>query len=276
VWGSSDLSYRHLVVHEIGNGNVLSFDTLSPSAAPGQFRTSIDIGSGIASAELVSTGGSQHIADVAFSSINNVMGSPGDDVITGSQGADTIDAGVGGLDIVRGYGGDDLITLSSYADHGEANGNIGNDTLSGGGAFSTLYGGQGNDHIGVFGPSAMANGNRGDDLIIGSIFGGDSLYGGEGDDTIQGGRGKDWISGDLGHNTLTGAGAADTFHASAGDDVVSDFSIADGDRVQVDAGLTYEARQSGSDVDITLSNSGHMILQNVQLSSLPAGWIISS
>jgi len=276
VWGSSDLSYRHLVVHEIGSGNVLIFDTPAPVAGLGQLRTSIDIGSGVASAEVVSGDSNQHIADIVFTGINNVRGSPGADFITGSEGADTIDTGVGGLDIVRGYAGDDLIELSQYADHGEANGNTGDDTLSGGGEFSTLYGGQGNDRISAFGPSATANGNKGDDVLVGSIFSGDSLYGGQGDDSIEGGPRKDWISGDLGHNTLAGAGGADTFHASAGDDVVRDFSIADGDRVQIDAGLTYDPRQIGPDVEVTLSNSGHMTLQNVQLSSLPAGWIFSA
>jgi hypothetical protein len=73
--------------------------------------------------------------------------------------------------------------------------------------------------------------------------------------------------------TLTGGSGADTFHASAGmgADVVTDFSFTGGDRVQVDAGLTWTV--SGSVV--TFSDGSTLTLTGVSAGSLPAGWIFS-
>jgi hypothetical protein len=87
----------------------------------------------------------------------------------------------------------------------------------------------------------------------------------------------DVLVGSSGDNTLTGGAGADTFHAfsGAGMEVVTDFNSAEGDRVQLDAGTTWHASQSGADVLIDMGNGDEMILKNVTLSALPSGWIFT-
>ena len=65
---------------------------------------------------------------------------------------------------------------------------------------------------------------------------GDHLLGSAGDDVVSGGRGNDWLEGAGGNDTLTGGAGSDTYvlRADSGNDVVTDFSVADGDRVMLD------------------------------------------
>jgi serralysin len=58
--------------------------------------------------------------------------------------------------------------------------------------------------------------------------------------------------------------------------VVTDFNRAQGDRVQLDPGTQYTATQQGADVHIVMVGGGEMVLLNVQLSSLSAGWIFGA
>jgi hypothetical protein len=68
---------------------------------------------------------------------------------------------------------------------------------------------------------------------------------------------------------MTGGSGADIFHSSsdAGIDRVLDFSVAEGDRVQLDPGTTYAIAQVGSDTVITMS-AGQVVLVGVSMSSL--------
>ncbi|THD79171.1 MAG: calcium-binding protein, partial [Phenylobacterium sp.] len=108
--------------------------------------------------------------------------------------------------------------------------------------------------------------------------GGDILRGGQGDDVIHAGSGAEWISGDRGNDTIYGGSGADTFHTftGAGIDQVVGFSAAKGDHVQVDAGTHYTLSQSGADTLIDMGGGDEMILKNVQLSTLPTGWIFGA
>jgi Ca2+-binding RTX toxin-like protein len=101
-------------------------------------------------------------------------------------------------------------------------GQDGNDTLLGGEGNDYLDGGLGNDVI---------YGQDGNDSISGA-FGNDRLFGGAGADTIFAGWGNDAIYGDGG----TGADVF-IFAANEGLDVISDFSMTQGD------GLTFGARR---------------------------------
>ena len=69
----------------------------------------------------------------------------------------------------------------------------------------------------------------------------DIVRGGQGDDLVLGGDGNDYVSGDRGSDTIIGGLGADTFHSfgGAGVDRVTDFRLADGDRVLLDPGTTY-------------------------------------
>jgi len=68
----------------------------------------------------------------------------------------------------------------------------------------------------------------------------DVLAGTNGTDTVEGGRGNDRLDGGAGNDTLIGGAGADAFvlRSGGGDDVVSDFDAASGDRVMFDFG-TY-------------------------------------
>jgi Ca2+-binding RTX toxin-like protein len=196
----------------------------------------------------------------------NINGLAGDDTITGSTGSDTL------------FGGDGADRITTGPDANFVNGNKGDDVIIGrSGVGDVLFGGQGNDWIDATGSSGhnIINGNLGNDLVLGGS-GGDFLRGGQGDDLVVGGSGADTLSGDLGHNTLTGGGGADVFHAHAGQDVVTDFNLAQGDRVQIDAGMHYTVTQAGADVHIDLANGGEMILQNIQSTQLTSGWLFQA
>ena len=134
----------------------------------------------------------------------------------------------------------------------------------------------GTDQITAQASDNILYGNLGSDTLNGGT-GNDLIRGGQGDDVLQSGAGNDWMSGDRGSDTLTGGAGADTFHAfsGAGMDVVTDFNSAEGDRVQLDAGTTWHASQSGADVLIDMGNGDEMILRNVTLSALPSGWIFT-
>lgn len=164
----------------------------------------------------------------------------GTHVVAGGDGADMLKAGPKG-DLIRAGGGND-----------------------------SVQGGAGADDI---------NGNGGDDLIQGGV-GAEILRGGQGNDSISGGAGNDFISGDRGDDTLSGGAGADLFHGSldSGRDVITDFNAAEGDHIQLDAGTPFTVSQAGSDVIIHLGVNhdvftGEIILKNVQLSSLPPGFI---
>jgi Ca2+-binding RTX toxin-like protein len=158
--------------------------------------------------------------------------------INGNEGADTIVGRSLTGDWLLGGQGADSITAEQSSGHNLINGNLGNDTLRGGSDADTIRGGQG-------------------------------------DDIVVGGAGADWLSGDLGHNTLTGGDGADKFHAFAGpgSDLVTDFDAAQGDRIVLDPGVAFTAEQVGADTVVHVGAQGQMILANVQLATLPGGWI---
>ncbi|WP_324087623.1 SGNH/GDSL hydrolase family protein [Phenylobacterium sp.] len=195
--------------------------------------------------------------------------------VPGDAGNNTLVA-LSGTNVLFGADGNDSITGGTGFDR--VNGNKGDDVILGHSLTGDwLLGGQGNDVVNAFQSTGhnILNGNLGADTLFGGV-GGDTLRGGQGDDTITGGASGDWLSGDLGDNTLTGGGGADTFHAGGGIDHVADFSLAQGDRVQLDAGETYTANQVGADTVINLSGGGQMVLANVQLNTLTDGWIFNA
>jgi Ca2+-binding RTX toxin-like protein len=184
-----------------------------------------------------------------------IIGLGGDDVLQGNMGADSLDGGAGD-DVV--YGGKD------------------DDLVDGGAGDDWLYGDLGNDQVlGGLGDDVI-QGAAGNDLCDGGE-GADTVRGGQGDDVIEGGPGDDWLSGDLGNDTLAGGDGADIFHifAGAGTDQVTDFSFAGGDRIQLLLGTTYTVSQVGADTVMVLTGA-QLVLQNVQLASLPDGWIFAA
>ena len=90
------------------------------------------------------------------------------------------------------------------------------DALTGDAHDNILYGGAGNDHL---------SGNDGNDL----------LSGGTGNDILVGGAGNDILIGGAGNDNLTGGTGADTFKTGSGNDNITDYNLAEGDKVDISA-----------------------------------------
>lgn len=112
-----------------------------------------------------------------------VIGTEGDDMLTGGAGADQL-LGGGGMDVLDG--------------------GAGNDELRGGTGDDTLIGGEGND-------------------VLLAARGSDELSGGDGEDFLYGGVGDDELSGDDGNDILDGGQGEDTLRGGDGDDLVFGF-----------------------------------------------------
>jgi Ca2+-binding RTX toxin-like protein len=206
---------------------------------------------------------------------DQISGGSGDDVLIGDQGDDSM---VGGL-------GNDVFALFSREDFAGVSENQGNDTIDGGdgidrvslsedgessthGATIDLAAGtysitdnSGTAH-GVMLNIEQVGGSWVSDRIMGSAAanffdgsgGDDSLFGAAGNDTIIGNDGADVLSGGLGNDTLTGDGnlhGADTFVFDAAPgvanaDVITDFSDADGDHIQLDGNAMVAIGPSGN------------------------------
>ncbi|QBE63356.1 calcium-binding protein [Pseudoduganella lutea] len=108
----------------------------------------------------------------------DLYGGHGDDTLQGTGNSDELNGGAGN-DVL--YSGD---AESRYLERGdEMDGDIGNDTVIGGGNNDTLDGGRGNDDLDGGGNNDSIEGEDGDDIIRVSA-GEDSIAGGDGIDTV--------------------------------------------------------------------------------------------
>lgn len=226
-------------------------------------------------------------ARVPVSALSGVptTGTAGADILTAVLGAPSVFAGLGDDTIsgvpgwttatyLRGEDGNDSVAGSAAFD--DVNGNQGADTIDGGaGGNDWLLGGRDNDLITAHASNNLIFGNVGDDTLAGGT-GQDTIRGGQDNDVITGGAGNDFLAGDRGNDTLTGGAGADIFHffSGAGLERVTDFSLAEGDRVQLLPGTQYSIAQSGSDTVISLAGGDQMILVGVSLSA--GSWIFGA
>jgi hypothetical protein len=173
-----------------------------------------------------------------------------DDVVTvnGTNGTDLIQ-GQAGSQILNGGAGDDVLF-----------GGDGNDTLDGGSGNDTLNGGTGIDTV-TYADATVgvtvnlvagtATGGAGTDLlsnienVVGSNFN-DTIQGGSGTNVIDGGAGNDILIGGGRSDTLTGGAGADTFvyqavsdSPTSSHDIITDFSHAEGDKIDVSEIATF-------------------------------------
>ncbi|WP_424928303.1 calcium-binding protein [Amaricoccus tamworthensis] len=127
----------------------------------------------------LATGLTNYVGE-SFTEFENLVTGDGNDVLQGTNGANTINAS-DGHDEISGSGGDDF--------------------LLGGNDDDTIYGGQGDDDI---------YGGNDDDWMHGNA-GNDYIHGGSGDDTLLGGWGHDRLIGGYGADHLIGGPGDDTF-----------------------------------------------------------------
>jgi serralysin len=219
-------------------------------------------------------GGSGDDTLVGNAANNSLSGGAGADSIRGAEGDDTINGGAG-QNYLRGDDGNDSLIGGAAFD--DINGNMGADTIHAGAGDDWAVGGKDNDLIYGDDGADIVYGNLGNDTLDGNL-GNDIVRGGQGDDLVFGGPGDDWLSGDRGNDTLYGEQGADIFHSfsGAGIDRVMDFSVAEGDRVQLDPGTTYAVTQVGADTVVDMGGGDQLILVGIQKTTLPAGWIFGA
>ncbi|MBX9750205.1 MAG: hypothetical protein K5Q68_11510 [Roseococcus sp.] len=207
----------------------------------------------------------------------SVLGGNAGDVLTGGAGDDSI-AGRVGDDTLSGGAGRD--TLRGGADQDDLSGGAGDDSLFGEGGHDTLRGDDGQDRLGGGAGEDLLSGGAGQDTLLGDA-GDDTLRGDAGADTLRGGLGLDQLDGGLGDDLLEGGTEADVFRLSAGVDFISDFSEAEGDRLDV-SGLEIRtlaqfqsiAVQVGTTLRLNTGAGDITRLRNVTLAELEADDLI--
>lgn len=132
-------------------------------------------------------------------------------------------------------------------------------------------------------PNDQLYGLQGNDTLIG-LEGNDELYGGSDNDSLDGGAGNDTLNGHTGINTLIGGAGGDTFilddlfdlTSETTTSTITDFSIADGDKIGLGGTLTYNKltiTDSANGAEIKLTNSALptlAIVKNVTAAQLTA------
>ena len=231
-----------------------------------QYGDSADYVMGTSSDEIFDLAGGDDWIEAGLGN-DDVSGGSGDDELYGNQGRDTL---LGGNGQDRLYGGKDNDDVSGGAGNDELFGNKGLDTLLGGNGQDKLYGGKDDDRLLGNQGQDLILGNRGNDYLFGGQdndrlygnLGADYLYGNLGGDAIWAGQGDDWIDGGAGGDWLWGNKGADRFHLSAGYDVIYDFSVNQGDSLEVDGFQILGYKQLGYDLLVT-HQQGSTLLVNV-------------
>ena len=235
--GDDILQIKSTVAMTVEGG--AGIDTVDFSKSASYNRYYIDLASQMYSAYRLE---SLAIANVAFSSIENVIGGGGSDTIFGTAMNEVLN-GYSGNDWLSGGAGDDTLI-----------GGAGNDTLIGGIGSDVIDGGAGTDTV-VYTESTTfisvdlaanahwsgdaswdsitnvenvigsdyndyINGNSANNVFIGGN-GADSMVGGAGDDTLQGDAGDDLLFGGDGNDLLIGGHGSDLLDGGNGTDTVS-------------------------------------------------------
>ncbi len=230
-------------------------DTVSFADATAPVTAGVDTGSG--------TGGG---GSDTFTGVENLTGSPHDDVLTGDGGANTLSGGAGEDQVTGGDGSD---TINGNAGNDTLDGGAGDDTLAGGSDGDTLLGGSGEDTILGGAGADSVNGNEAADVLNGGVdndtitggAGADTLNGGNGSDVLVGGTGADGLSGGTGTDQLSGEVGDDDLEGATGNDTLNggdgDDEAAGGggiDLVNGQAGV--DALSGGNGVDTVNGGSG--------------------
>ncbi|WP_445632839.1 hypothetical protein NSTC745_04416 [Nostoc sp. DSM 114161] len=181
-------------------------------------------------------------------SIENLIGSSGNDTLLGNSDNNVLNAGAGndllsstsGNDTLNGGDGNDTVTFYVYGEilaqlsyskatfSGFTHNLISIENLIGGAYNDTLYGDKANNTLDGRGGNNILFGDDGDDTLYGGLFndklgggnGNDVLYGEYGDDTLDGGVGNDVLYGEYGDDTLDGGAGNDTLDGGDGNDTL--------------------------------------------------------
>ncbi|MFT5093329.1 MAG: Ca2+-binding RTX toxin-like protein [Porticoccaceae bacterium] len=172
----------------------------------------------------------------------NVQGGNGDDIIIGSADLAVFADGQDGNDSITGGSADDTLVGGDGAD--SIAGLAGNDSIDAGDGDDVVTGDDGDDTILADDGNDTVSGNLGNDNILGGD-GEDSLSGNEGLDTLNGNSGADTISGDDGVDFILGGGGDDLITGGLeGDTIIGN---AGSDTLSGDDGVDFVHGGSGND-----------------------------
>jgi Ca2+-binding RTX toxin-like protein len=138
-----------------------------------------------------------------------------------------------------------------------------NDIVYGTTGHDELFGDAGHDFIAGRAGNDILHGGDGNDSLVGG-YGNDVLYGDAGTDSLYGNESNDKLTGGLGNDILTGGNGADIFKWTSADitssgapftDTITDFSIDQGDKLDLTDVLTGEGTDLSSYLDVHLSGS---------------------
>ncbi len=227
------------LTHNEGNGWHFEPTSLSESTVTFRFEVSDQIGSTPHTAEL-------QILGLAGA---DIFGTPGEDILTGTErmdkivayeGNDLIFAGADN-DIIRAGAGDDIVHAGA-----------GDDIVYAGSGDDIVYAGTGDDF--VFGEDGndTIHGEAGDDTLNGGS-GDDIIYGDDGDDTVAGDDGNDQLAGGGGNDLLIGGAGSDVGYGGDGNDVI----VAGGDDDFIYAGTGDDLVQAGTGDDLVFGQDGN-------------------
>ena len=186
--------------------------------------------------------------------IENVVGSGGNDLITGNARVNVFE-GMAGNDTFYGGAGNDELHGGDGND--ELHGGSGNDILYGDDGYDQLFGDQGDD---------LLDGGRGDDTLRGSA-GNDKLYGGDGNDFLAGSNGNDTLLGGFGNDFLAGGEGDDSLSGGVGNDCILGFfgnDVLHGDQGDdlLDGGPGTDTMDGGIGYDQLFADMGNETLAN--------------
>lgn len=224
---------------------------------------------------------------------DSLSGSGGDDLLRGRDGNDTLNGGIGN-DIMQGNAGNDVYIVDSSGDRVQELSFEGTDLvrssvnytlpsdvenllLTGSNAYSGYGNSLDNQITGNSGNNYLFGANENDTLF--GLGGNDNLAGGSGNDIINGDGGNDFLTGYGGYSsesdTLTGGSGGDTFalgseycyddyyyyycytdsfYYGTGHATITDFSRAQGDKIQIAFSLGDYTLDTSSNFGGSLNN----------------------
>jgi Ca2+-binding RTX toxin-like protein len=239
------------ILHDTTTG-ALRYDSDGNGAAAAVLFANLNVGAPLTAAAIALTGTGvtpppPPTPGVINGTVNadNLLGTAANDTINGLAGNDTIN-GAAGNDTMNGGLGDDTFTVDSTLDVVVEALNEGTDTV----LSSVNYTLAANvEHLTLTGTALTGTGNALANLLTGNASN-NTLNGAAGNDTMTGGAGNDDLNGGTGVDALTGGTGADTFrfdaNGPANSDQITDFNIAEGDRIALAASVFTDIGNAGA------------------------------
>ena len=210
--------------------------------------------------------------DLVRTTIERIVGTAGNDVLSGGTGAvDNILEGGAGADTLRGGPGDDVLNDGGGASNDSLDGGDGSDTVDLSARTEAVtasilagHGGRSGESDTYIAMESLTGGAAADALT--GNAGPNTLTGGAGNDTLTGLDGADALSGDAGADTLDAGAGADTVDGGADNDTVGagagpDAIVGDPGADTIDGGpdrdgISYLARTGPVTINLGAATNG--------------------